>query len=587
VEEVTYVKSLRIKITVVFNILILLVGLIVSIALYHSSVSLVTKSIGTQAKMIAQNAAAEIDAEEYKKVVEKVKENPGKNVKEILKMNEYKKIRVKLAEIKKQNGLSYLYTMSKINEKNSYIIDGYPLSEKKELSLPGDVESIKYDDMIRAFSTQKAQVGQLTYDKTWGANISTYVPLRDKNGTFVGIVGGDYDATNVYKMMQKTKRDITLITIVAVLVSMIVSFVLSSYLTKSLKQLAAKMKEVRNGNIMVEIEHHQKDEIGQVAKTFKKMLQEIGQMIRVMKKNTDVVNAQSSHLNHNTEVMEESTEQMVTEIQRLKMGSENQLEAVEHSMSIVKSISEEIQDIADYSKEASVENKKIDTLAQKGEKQLKHTTSKMKEIQQSQKESSTVIADLEEKSKQIDEIVVSITDIATQTNLLALNASIEAARAGEHGKGFSVVADEVKKLAEQSSQSASKISDIIKAIHDSIQNSVLHNDVSSQKIEEGTEEMEKSGEIFLTIMDSIAQINEKIENIARASDHLLESNKQAAQGFIHVKEIAESNLTGTSQFQEMMEEQKQIAHRVSQSTNELMKTSKELQTFIQKFNTEN
>ena len=185
-------------------------------------------------------------------------------------------------------------------------------------------------------------------------------------------------------------------------------------------------------------------------------------------------------------------------------------------------------------------------------------TDGMEEISSTIDGLATVINSLGQRSSQIGEIVDTITGIASQTNLLALNAAIEAARAGEHGRGFAVVADEVRKLAERTAQATEEIESLVKGIQDESQNAVKSTDQGIEKVTQGGELTKNVGSVLDSIVGSSQDTSEAIEGILASTD---EQSKAAKDVTGAVEE-----LTGMSkQIAKGMSEQSKGAQQISQA----------------------
>lgn len=182
------------------------------------------------------------------------------------------------------------------------------------------------------------------------------------------------------------------------------------------------------------------------------------------------------------------------------------------------------------------------------------------------KESASVIEGLDSQSEDIGKVVDLINDIADQTNLLALNAAIEAARAGEQGRGFAVVADEVRKLAEKTAEATKGIKGNVEAMQDEVRRCVEMMRKGVEKVESGTAEAQKSGAAFKDILDQINKLAGQINQIAVASEQQSVTTGEMAKNIQHIfSEIQEmakktkDNADSSSQFTQLSEElQKQV-----------------------------
>ncbi|RKQ19512.1 methyl-accepting chemotaxis protein [Ureibacillus endophyticus] len=567
-------KSLQTKMLVIFSSIFIISTLIISYSIYESSTKLVVDSISSQAKIIAENVVSKIDVNQFEQITTEETEY-------------YYELREELNEIRKMNGLNYLYTMkSKKNDDGSseyyYVVDGLPLDSDDASSL-GEVEQNEYEALINTFKTGETQVGELTYDKEYGANVSAYVPIRNSNGEMIGLIGADYNADHIYELMNDKKRELMIYTIVVLLVIICVIYFVARMINRPLKRLTLEMRKVKTGDFTVHLETKRKDEIGELTNTFNDMVNNVKNMIRTIDDSSQKLTLSSEEMSMTAEHNTTMTETLTEAIQGIMYGANRQVDIISNAADTIKEMSNEILQISKNIEEVSSSSEFATKTSINGREQLEHAIKQMEQIKSTQYHSSEVIKDLGEKSNEINEIVVMITDIADQTNLLALNAAIEAARAGEYGKGFAVVSEEVRKLAEQSGDAASRIASLIQEIQMKTKDAMETMVNSNQEVDKGTIVMVNTSEVFDKINNAIHVVTEQIEEVNKTIAQLSQGSVKIVEIIHEVHEIAQQSTNKTNDFAELTEEQLALTEEVYASIEQLREMSEQLETMVGQF----
>lgn len=277
----------------------------------------------------------------------------------------------------------------------------------------------------------------------------------------------------------------------------------------------------------------------------------------------------SQELSHNSDSISQVSTQITSAISQVAIGAGQQSRGAEDAAGLVEQIADAITQVASGAQSQAVTvsetsaniNQLIDaisevsedahfvadivdtasTVANKGKSAVEETVSGMQKIKETVLSSASKIQALGEKSKQIGEIIEVIDDIAEQTNLLALNAAIEAARAGEHGKGFAVVADEVRKLAERSARATGEIALLIKGIQDETMAAVSAMEKGTVEVESGGELAQNAGTAIAEMMASIKQVVMQIAQVSNKAEQMAAASSQVASAIGQIAAISEEN----------------------------------------------
>ncbi|MER2030274.1 MAG: methyl-accepting chemotaxis protein [Solibacillus sp.] len=326
-----------------------------------------------------------------------------------------------------------------------------------------------------------------------------------------------------------------------------------------------------------------KDEIGQLGNAFNSMKNNLSNLIKNIQVNSEQVNGAAQELSASTEEISATTEDVTVRVndtaERAQISahaSNESARAMEETASGVQRIAESTQKLLGNSVDAT-------QTAKDGGQIIYDAQQQMSIISSSTNSVNALVQKLAQQTEEINNISQLITSITDQTNLLALNAAIEAARAGEHGKGFAVVADEVRKLAEQSKSSANSIVNLtleIKADTENVERAVTESLVS---VEDGVKIISNAGESFTSIVNAVTQMSMQIQEISATSEELSASAEQVTAS---VNEIAQSSNESSSNLEMVaaaVEEQTATMHQINAIAVSLSDNAQTLQQEIQQF----
>ncbi|KYG91125.1 chemotaxis protein [[Bacillus] sp. KCTC 13219] len=375
-----------------------------------------------------------------------------------------------------------------------------------------------------------------------------------------------------------------ILVIVAVLIAIGLVIFVKRAITKPLVRIVESTNVIAQGDLTEpDIPVQTKDEIGQLATAFNLMKDNLKGLLGNVQSNSEQLSAAAEQLSASTEEVTATTTDVTNrasntaEITRTASNAANEsAKAMEETAVGVQRIAEAAQDLQTSSVDASATATNGSVIINKAKQQMEMINSSTTEVNE-------LVQKLSKQTEEISQMTKVITDITEQTNLLALNAAIEAARAGEHGKGFAVVADEVRKLAEESKSSANTIVTLTTEIQSdtgSVEAAVNHSLLS---VKDGVEIINQAGQAFHAIEEAVTNMTEQIEDISATSEQLSASAEQVSASVNEIATNAIESATDIDMVVAAMQEQAATMEEVSGVAVNLSDNAQNLQEQIQKF----
>ncbi|AHN20855.1 methyl-accepting chemotaxis protein [Lysinibacillus sphaericus] len=401
----------------------------------------------------------------------------------------------------------------------------------------------------------------------------------------------DYQKTQLENITAESKEAVKnsqIISIIAIIIGVALGIFLMLYVhrkvTTPLKSVVAAANNIANGELYhQDITNHSKDEIGQLAIAFNTMKSNLSNLMTHIQNNSEHLTGAAEELTASTEEVSATTEEVSSRIHETAAAAETATIAAKESAAAMDETATGVQRIAEATQQLHHSAIATSETANTGNNIIEEAQQQMNVINDSTQLINTLVQKLSKQSVEISNITEVITTITDQTNLLALNAAIEAARAGEHGKGFAVVADEVRKLAEESKQSANKIVALTQDIQQDTKNVEKAVVDGLHSVNDGVKMIGEAGIAFESIVQAITTMSDQIEDISATSEEISASAEQVAASVAEIAYGASASADNTKIIAEAMKEQAATIQQVNFVATELSEKSLELQNQIHQF----
>ncbi len=356
------------------------------------------------------------------------------------------------------------------------------------------------------------------------------------------------------------------------------------WFVQPLIRLTGVMMEAAKGNLRVQVPlHHAQDEIQMLHVAFQTLLDNLKQTIRDLAEHGDHTNRQVVSLNHAIQQATKQIEHISVTVEQISDDSEKQDRLSLASLNFVREAVETAGDVNTHAQQAMNKSQEMEQIIITSGQHVRSLVNGLQKVEQSNRISLQSITQLKENADEINEISVIVGHIASQTQLLSLNASIEAAKAGEFGAGFSVVAMEIRKLADHTSSASGHIHERIHQIQQQIDHiAVLMNEQAEEAIREASQG-ERVNHALSTVSDAVHVTVHTMEEIAREVDF---QAQQVARTFNNTESIAELSQMVSAHAENTLsatQEQLAVMEEISVATEELRDKAKQMEQKIQKF----
>lgn len=378
--------------------------------------------------------------------------------------------------------------------------------------------------------------------------------------------------------------------VVAMTIGLILGWLFSKSFTSNIEKLTDSAESISRGDLTRDVvlrPSRLPDESHELAQLINLMLQSLRELVRHIKNTSGKLTESAREINSTALEINASTEEVAQAIEQISCGAETQAGLVEKGSKTIREMAISIELVASRARETAKAARETSLTAQHGGLLANDSLERMKVFFEMQEQIGRQFDTFNSKLQKVGKVADCIGDIARQTNLLALNASIEAARAGEYGKGFAVVAEEVRKLADNSSQSAADIGDMIENLRD--ESRQVHDIIveSSRSIKEGKKNIDITASAFQEILKTVLDTERKATSIADLSLMQKDGSARMVSAVDEIAKVADDNAAATEQVSAATEEQLTAMQDMALATKELAQLAEKLMTVVERFQVDN
>jgi methyl-accepting chemotaxis protein len=421
--------------------------------------------------------------------------------------------------------------------------------------------------------------GQVVFNDSNGKN-RLYYASDNETGWTIGLIISEEE---LFAPLAVLVQNLIKIIAVVCIIIILIAFFYSKYITDKIKPVSELSKAIADGDLTQKLEIKSEDELGQMSSHLNDMVSNLKNIVLEVSSSIESVVATSEELTASSDQTKIAADEIARSVQDMVGNEEKQNEVTDKVSKASEIVFKGMKNISDSIDKVNKSSTESYDKAKNGNKVVEQAIEHMNNISNKVTTSSGIVNVLANKSNEIGNIVSLITDISEQTNLLALNAAIEASRAGEQGRGFSVVAEEVRKLAEESGNAAKQISALILEIQNEIVNAVKSMNEGTDAVKQGIVVVKNTGESFQGILSAVDDVSKQMQKTSNEVIETYNGTQEVVNSMNRIMEIAKQSSESTQNISAATEEQSALMKEVANAAEVLTKMAVELEKIFSKF----